>query len=378
MSAEAQSIAVLSSPHLKGGLSTETIMRHVIYALLPVVVMSVLMFGLSALLLVTVTTVTCVTAEWFFCRVSAKESTLGDHSAVVTGVLLALTLPPALPLWMAVVGGVISIGLGKTLFGGLGFNVFNPALVGRAFLQTAFPVALTTWTPAAAACRFTTCIPSTLAWPFMTPPSVDEYVERAAVDGFSGATALSLMKFGDPAKAPDAWQLFTGTVAGSVGETSALLILVCGAYLAVRKMLDWRIPVGVLGSVFIVTSLFHLWDPQTYPPPLLMLLAGSLMLGSVFMATDMVTSPVTPAGVWIYGALIGVVTALIRLTGSLPEGLVYAILLGNAVVPLLNRVTQPRVYGEKHHRERLVNLAARFRRRVASAGGGERTEERRL
>ncbi|MFO7905557.1 MAG: RnfABCDGE type electron transport complex subunit D [Planctomycetota bacterium] len=376
MSSDAQPIAVLSSPHIKGGLSTETIMRHVIYALVPVVAISVLMFGLSALLLVTVTPLTCVAAEWFFCRVSGKESTLGDCSAVVTGMLLALTLPPGLPLWMAVVGGVISIGLGKTLFGGLGFNVFNPALVGRAFLQTAFPVALTTWTPPAAVGRFTTCIPSTLAWPFMTPPPVDEYVERAAVDGFSGATALSLMKFGDPAEAPDALQLFTGTVAGSVGETSAVVVLVCGVYLAARKMLDWRIPVGVLGSVFVVTTIFHLFDPQTYPPPLFMLLAGGLMLGSVFMATDMVTSPVTPAGVWIYGAIIGVVTALIRLTGSLPEGLVYAILLGNAMVPLLNHATQPRIHGGKRKGEHLANLAAKVRR-VARIGGGERTEERR-
>ncbi|MFW6170346.1 MAG: RnfABCDGE type electron transport complex subunit D [Planctomycetota bacterium] len=346
MNAESKPIAVLSSPHIRGGLDTETIMRHVCYALVPVAVVSVLMFGLSALLLLVVTPLACVVTEWLFCRFSGQESTLGDYSAVLTGLLLALTLPPGVPLWMAVVGGVISIGLGKMLFGGLGFNVFNPALVGRAFLQTAFPVALTTWTPAAAAGRFTTCIPSTLAWPFMSPPPVDEYVERVTVDGFSGATALSLMKFGDPSKAPDALQLFTGTVAGSVGETSALVILVCGAYLAVRKMLDWRIPAGVLAGVFVVSSFFYLVDPQTYPSPFFMLLAGGLMLGAVFMASDTVTSPVTPAGVWIYGALIGVITALIRLVGSLPEGLVYAILLGNAVVPLLNRVTQPRIYGE--------------------------------
>lgn len=352
MTAEAKPITVFSSPHIKGGLSTEVIMRHVAYALVPVAMVSFLMFGLSALLLLTVTTLTCVCTEWIFCRISGIPSTLGDFSAVVTGMLLSLTLPPGLPLWMAVVGGVIAVGLGKALFGGLGFNVFNPALVGRAFLQASFPVALTTWTPPIAPGRFTSFIPSTLAWPFMAPPPVDEYVSRVTVDGFSGATALSLMKFADPAQAPDALQLFTGTVAGSVGETSALVILVCGAYLAFRKMLDWRIPVGVLGSVFVFSSLFYLYDPETYPSPLFMLLAGGLMLGAVFMATDMVTSPVTGAGVWIYGAIIGLITVLIRLTGSLPEGLMYAILLGNATVPLLNRATQPRIYGGKRRWER--------------------------
>ncbi|MFW6171294.1 MAG: RnfABCDGE type electron transport complex subunit D, partial [Planctomycetota bacterium] len=170
MTSEAQPIAVLSSPHIKGGLSTDVIMRHVIYTLVPVAAVSVLMFGLSSLLLLVVTTLACVATEWLFCRFSGRESTLSDYSAVVTGMLLGLTLPPGLPLWMAVVGAVIAIGLGKLLFGGLGFNVFNPALVGRAFLQAAFPVALTTWTPAAAVGRFTTCIPSTLAWPFMSPP----------------------------------------------------------------------------------------------------------------------------------------------------------------------------------------------------------------
>jgi len=352
VSVEAQSLAVFSSPHLRRDLTTEQIMRHVAYALIPVAATAVLAFGLSALLLVLVATTACVTTEWLLCKLAGKESTVGDYSAVVTGMLLALTLPPGFPLWMAAVGGFIAIGLGKALFGGLGFNVFNPALVGRAFLQAAFPVAITTWTPPGVVGRITECIPSTLALPFLTPPAIDAYVKHAALDGFSGATALSLVKFGDPSQAPDVLRLFAGAVAGSAGETSAIIILVCGAYLAVRKMLDWRIPVGMLGGAFVFSSVFYILDTAAYPSPLFMLFSGGLMLGAVFMATDMVTSPVTPAGVWIFSAFIGFMTVLIRLKGGLPEGVMYAILLGNAVVPLINRATQPRVYGVKRRWKR--------------------------
>lgn len=345
-------MAVLSSPHVKGGLSTETIMRHVVYALVPVAAVAVWTFGLSVLLLLIVTTLACVGTEWLCCRLSGRENTIGDWSAVVTGMLLALTVPPGFPLWMGAVGGFIAIALGKLLFGGLGYNVFNPALVGRAFLQAAFPVALTSWTPPKVAGRFTSCIPSTLAWPFTTPPSIEQYVKQAAVDGLSAATALSAVKFGDPSQAPGAMQLFMGDIAGSAGETSALVILIGGGYLAVRKMLDWRIPAAVFVSVFVVSGIFYLVDASTYPSPVFMLLAGGLMFASVFMATDMVTSPVTPIGVWLYGGLIGFMTVLIRLEGSLPEGVMYAILLANAVIPLLSRVTQPRIYGGKRMWER--------------------------
>jgi len=346
-------IEVFTSPHAKGELSTEDIMRNVVYALLPVVAVAVMTFGISALLLVAATTLASVLTEHVICKLTRKESTIGDWSATITGMLLALTLPPGFPLWMAAVGGVIAIALGKALFGGLGCNLFNPALVGRAVLQASFPVAITTWTPAGVPGRFTEFIPSTLALPFMSPALVDEYVKRA-VDGFTGATALSLFKFGDPTQAPGVTKLFVGSVAGSAGETSALIILVCGAYLAARKMMDWRIPTGMLLSVFVFSSVFHLVNAAKYPTPLFMLFSGGLMFGAVFMATDMVTSPVTPLAVWIYGAFLGFMTVLIRLKGGLPEGVMYAILLGNAIIPLINLVTQPRIYGAKKAKKVLI------------------------
>lgn len=343
---QAAPFEILTSPHAKGELRTEVIMRTVVYALAPVVAVATLVFGVSVLALTAATTAACMLTEYMFCRLSHKPSTLNDSSAAITGILLALTLPPGFPLWMGAVGGFVSIGLGKALFGGLGFNMFNPALVGRAFLQTAFPVAITTWTASGVPGRFLHFIPSTLALPFMSPASVAEYGK--AVDGFTGATALSLMKFGGPdVKLPHVLDLFTGAVAGSAGETSALVILVCGAYLAWRKMLDWRIPVGMIGSVFILSTIYSLLHPEANLCPMFMVCSGGLMLGAVFMATDMVTSPVTPLGVWIYAIFLGAMTLLIRLKGGLPEGVMYAILLGNALIPQLNLFTQPRVYGVK-------------------------------
>ncbi len=323
-----------TSPHSAEGTGVEKIMRHVVYALLPIAAMAVYSFGSSTLLLLGVTTVSALLTEQVMCRLAGKPGTLGDFSAVITGLLLGLTLPPGFPLWMAVVGGVVSIALGKTLFGGLGFNIFNPALVGRAFLQGAFPVAITTWSEPFAAGRFGEMIPSSLTLPFL----------KAAPDVASGATPLAAWKFEQQLAAGQ--DLFLGAVSGSAGETSAVLILVCGAYLALRGMLDWRIPVGILATVFLLSGLFHLLEPAN-PPPLFMLNSGGLMLGALFMATDMVTSPVTPLGVWIFAVTVGVLTVVIRLWGGLPEGVMYAILMGNGIVPLLNLYTQPRVYGTK-------------------------------
>jgi len=348
VSGNAAPITVLTSPHLQDEVRTAEIMRNVVYALVPVVVVAVLTFGQSVLLLVEATVIACLVTEHLFCRLAGKPTTVGDWSAAITGIMLALTLPPGFPLWMGAVGGFVAIALGKALFGGLGFNAFNPALVGRAFLQAAFPVAITTWTPPGVVGRFAGCIPSTLAWPFLSPAPVDEFVRRAAIDGFSGATPLSLMKFGDATTVlPSSMNLFAGAVAGSAGETSALIILVCGLYLAGRKMLDWRIPAGMLLSVFVFSGIFYLRDSAAYPSPVFMLFSGGLMFGAIFMATDMVTSPVTPKGVWIYAVFLGFMTVLIRLKGGLPEGVMYAILLGNAIIPLLNSVTQPRIYGGK-------------------------------
>jgi len=323
-------------------------MRNVVYALLPICGFAVYQFGLSVLALILATTLACICTEHLFCRLSEKPTTVGDFSAAITGLLLALTLPPGFPLWMAVVAGFVAIALTKVMFGGIGFNVFNPALVGRAFVQAAFPVAITTWTPAFAPGRFTEFIPSTLTLPFVVPKSVAGWVERIAVDGYTGATPLALQKFGDGNLEHVTTQnadLFFGMTAGSAGETSALLILVCGAYLAVRRMMDWHIPAAMLLGAFVTSGGFYLVDAGAYPTPLFTLLSGGLMLGALFMASDMVASPTTPRGVWIYGILIGFLTVIIRLFGGLPEGVMYAILFGNAASPLIGAFTQPRVYG---------------------------------
>ncbi len=322
-----------SSPHISRGMGVPVIMRNVVYALLPLVAMSVYLFGLSALLLVLVTTLSALATEYLFSRVSGANNTLWDYSGTITGILLGLTLPPGMPLWMGAVGGAVSIALGKSLFGGLGFNVFNPALVGRAFLQAAFPVAITTWSEPLVPNRFAEAISSTWAMPLM----------KGEAEAITGATPLAALKF-DGLPTPD-YDLLLGSVSGSAGETGALLILICGLYLAVRKMLDWRIPAGVLGTVILLSAALHAIDPG-YPPPLFMLLSGGLMLGALFMATDMVTSPVTPKGVWLFAILVGVITVVIRVWGGLPEGIMYAILLGNALTPLINLTTQPRVYGK--------------------------------
>jgi Na+-translocating ferredoxin:NAD+ oxidoreductase subunit D len=222
------------------------------------------------------------------------------------------------------------------LFGGLGFNAFNPALVGRAFLQAAFPVAITTYSRPLTLHRFTEWIPSTLAWPLMKAPRID---------AFTSATPLALQKFDHIAT--NAWTLFLGARAGSAGETSSLLILLCGAYLIARQMMDWRIPAAMLSSAFAFGALFHWSNPAIYPTPAFVLFSGGLMLGAMFMATDPVASPVTPQGMWIYGALMGLITLLIRFLGGLAEGVMYAILLGNALSPLIDKVTQPRPYGAR-------------------------------
>ena len=336
-------IQVRTSPHLHSDRSVDVIMRNVIYALLPICAYAIWLFGISALALIVTSTFACVITEHICCKLSGRPSTVNDFSVIITGLLLALTLPPGLPLWMAAVGGFIAVAPGKMLFGGLGFNVFNPALVARAFLQAAFPVAITAYTPALALRRFSEFIPSTLAAPFMKAAPLQDWIARVRVDAFSGATPLMLQKFDHVTT--QLQPLFLGERAGSAGETSAILILVCGAYLIARKMMDWRTPVAMLLTAFLVGAAFHLSDSARYPEPLFVLLSGGLMLGAVFMATDPVASPVTPVGLWIYGGLMGFITVLIRFEGGLPEGVMYAILLGNAVSPLIDNLTQPRTFG---------------------------------
>lgn len=328
-------IEVRTSPHLHAPRSVDMIMRNVVYALLPLCAYSVWLFGISALAVIVVALASCLLTEHIGCRITGRESTIGDFSAVVTGLLLGLVLPPGLPLWMVTLGGIIAIAPGKLIFGGLGFNVFNPALVARAFLQAAFPVAITTYRPAFTPHRFTAFIPSSLAWPLMKAPA----------DALSGATPLMQQKFDHITTAIQ--PLFLGDRAGSVGETSIILILLCGLYLIARKMMDWRIPAAMLLSAFLLGAAFHASDAVKYPDPMFVLCSGGLMLGALFMATDPVGSPVTPVGVWIYGAFMGMITVLIRFKGGLPEGVMYAILLGNALSPLIDNLTQPRTFGAR-------------------------------
>ncbi|MDX2208312.1 MAG: RnfABCDGE type electron transport complex subunit D [Gemmatimonadales bacterium] len=320
------SLMVTASPHLKDRDTTPRIMWHVVLSLLPVIVVSGWYFGISALLVLVATTLGALLTE----RTFGRGDTLGDGSATITGLLLGLTLPAGMPLWMAFLGGSFGMGFGKLVFGGLGQNVFNPALIGRAFLQAAFPVAITTW-PAAGQ-GFWALRGDTFALPFL----------RAATDALTEATPLGLQKF-EATMTP--WQdLVLGTTGGSLGETGALAILLGGAFLAWRRYLNWRIPISVLGSAAIFATVMHLVNPA-HPDAVFTLFAGGLMLGAVYMATDLVTSPVTNTGRWIFGIGIGVLAVVIRLWGGLPEGVMYAILLMNAMVPFLNRMTQPRVFG---------------------------------
>jgi electron transport complex protein RnfD len=311
-------------------------MWTVVATLVPVVIWSAWIFGPSAILVISAATLGAVLTE----RWLGPGGALRDGSAAITGLLLGLTLPAGLPMWMAFLGGVVGIGFGKLIFGGLGQNVFNPALVGRAFLQAAFPVALTTWPlptgaelPGGGAMAWATLRGGNFALPLL----------GSRVDAVTGATPLGLMKF-EGLSTPTT-DLFMGSIAGSAGETSAFLILLGGAYLALRNYLNWRIPVSVFAAVAILSSALEATSSAALPGAPFMLFSGGLMLGAVYMATDMVTSPVTNRGAWIYGAGIGFLVVVIRYWGGLPEGVMYAILLMNAMVPFINRATQPRVFG---------------------------------
>lgn len=319
---------VTASPHLHGPESATRIMWSVVGSLLPIVVAACWFFGVSALALIAA----CVAGALLTERLLGRPGTLGDGSAVITGLLLALSLPPGLPLWMACVGAAFGIGAGKLIFGGLGQNVFNPALLGRAFLQAAFPVALTTWPVPGGA--FWSLRGDTFAWPFLSP---------AAVDTVTAATPLGALKF-EGLSTPLAG-LALGHTGGSLGETSALLLLVCAGWLALRGHLNWRIPASIFLTVGVLATLLQLIDAERFAGPLFMLCSGGLMLGALYMATDMVTSPVTDKGCWIFGLGIGALVVTIRVWGGMAEGVMYSILLMNAMVPFIDRVSQPRVFG---------------------------------
>jgi len=321
---------ITASPHLRGVDSTPKIMWHVVGSLVPIIGVATYLFGPSALLVTAASTLGAVLTE----RAFGKPGAWRDGSAMITGLLLGLCLPAGMPLWMPFLGSVFGIGFGKLIFGGLGQNVFNPALLGRAFLQAAFPVAITTW-PAIVGVKWWSLRGPNLALPLMG---------IGGVDAVTTATPLGLMKFEHTTTSVGA--LAFGNVPGSVGETSAVIILLCGAYLAFRNYLNWRIPVSILLTVGAFSAILHLVDPR-YPTAGFMVFSGGLMLGAVYMATDMVTSPIGNAGAWIFGVGIGALVVLIRIWGGLPEGVMYAILIMNAIVPSINRLVQPRVFGTR-------------------------------
>ncbi len=326
-------LEIASSPHITDGASVDVIMRNVLLALAPVTIFAIYAFGAGGALVIATAVISAMLTEHILCKATRQPSTVGDWSAAITGLLYGLTLPPELPLWMVGVGGVFAVAIGKFLFGGLGSNAFNPALVGRAFLQAAFPQAMTHWSLPFATDRFEVIPSSILALPFAQP----------AYDTATSATPLARMKFeGVFAADPD---LVFGLTTGSVGETCGVLILLGGVYLVVRNMMNWRIPISIFATVASMTWALTRFDPVTYPGPLFMLFSGGLMLGAVFMATDLVASPITNAGCWLYGLLIGVLVVVIRFWGGMPEGVMYAILLANAVSPHIDKIIKPRVFG---------------------------------
>jgi electron transport complex protein RnfD len=311
-------LVISSSPHFQTTENIPRIMHTVIMALFPAMAVSIYLFGLRALLLMVVCLVVSLGSEYAIQKIRKQPIRIYDGSAAITGLLLALMLPPGFPIYGAILGSLFAIIVGKMLFGGLGYNIFNPALIGRAFLQATYPVLITTW---------------------VEPGAVIN-----AVDAISAATPLAMMKFGGDHTALGA--LFFGNVAGSLGETSAIAILIGGLYLRYKGYINWKLPLGYLGSIAFFATIFWLVDPTKYASPFFHVMAGGAMLGAWFMVTDMVTSPVTPLGQWIFAIGAGFLTIIIRLFGGLPEGVMYSILFMNALVPLINRHTKPKVFGE--------------------------------
>lgn len=311
------------SPHLREGVDIKRIMYLVIVALLPAVVASIYIFGIGVIYLLGVCIFISLITEYLCQRVRKKKITLYDGSAILTGILLCLTLPSTFPLWAACLGAVVAILIGKQIFGGLGYNIFNPALVGRAFLTASFPALMTPW------------IGSSDTITAATP--LAQYLPKFSTEPVSIALLKAKGIYTD---------LFLGKVTGCVGETSALALIVGGLFLIATKCIDWRIPVSYFGSVAVISGIFWIAFPNRYPDPLFYLLAGGLMLGGFFMATDPVTSPVTIKGKWVFGIGAGIVMMVIRNWGGPPEGVMYSILFMNALTPLINRYTRPRVLGE--------------------------------
>ncbi|HEB12765.1 MAG TPA: RnfABCDGE type electron transport complex subunit D [Actinobacteria bacterium] len=313
-----EKLTISPAPHMATEESVPRIMYAVIYSLIPAGLAAGDFFGLRAIALIAICIVTSMATEYVFQKLRAKPASFLDGSAIITGLLLAYTLPSSIPFYMAIIGVVVAVVIGKQIFGGLGHNIFNPALVGRAFLVATFPVAMATWT-----------LPG-------------RGFGRMA-DALTGATPLSLMKFDSQATAIS--KMFFGGIGGSLGETSALALLAGAAYLYYKGYIEWRIPLGFIGTTAAISTVLWLVDPSRYPNPVFSVLAGGLILGAFFMATDYVTSPITPLGKLIFGIGGGSLVIIIRFWGGMQEGVMYAILLMNAVTPLINLYTKPKPFG---------------------------------
>ncbi len=321
-------LAITPSPHAHSGAGVRGIMLTVAIALAPALLWGLWLFGWPALRLTLVCVGACVGAEAVSRRVMKRNLGIGDGSAAVTGLLLAMCLPPSLPLFMVITGAVVAIVLAKQVFGGIGYNPFNPALVARVFLLISFPAAM-------------------IEWSAPEPPWGDYNAVTTATPLDVWETEWSgLEETGGFFEQYATRDLFFGYQSGSLGEGSAFLLLIGGLFLIWRRCVHWQIPVFYLGSVTLMAVILHSVDPQRYLPPAHHLFSGGLMLGALFMATDMVPSPVTRRGMMIFGAGCGILTMVIRVWGGYPEGVSFAILLMNATVPLLDRYTRPRVLGE--------------------------------
>lgn len=319
-----EKLIVSLSPHDHANDSVQRNMYAVLIALIPAFLVSLYMFGLGALIVMLTSVAACVFFEWAIVKFILKRerTTIFDGSAAITGVLLGFNLPSNLPIWIIILGALFAIGVAKMSFGGLGCNPFNPAIVGRIFLLISFPVQMTTW------------------------PVAGQWMHYTDVQ--TGATPLGIMKgviSGAPGvsldQLPSSLDLFLGNNPGSFGEISALALILGGIYLIWKKVITWHIPVSILVTVFVFSGIMYLVNPALYASPLTHLLTGGLMLGAFFMATDYVTSPMNPKGQLLYGVCIGLITVIIRLFGSYPEGMSFAILIMNSFTPLINNYIKP-------------------------------------
>ncbi|MDO5342774.1 MAG: RnfABCDGE type electron transport complex subunit D [Bacteroidia bacterium] len=317
---------ISGSPHVHGPESTRRIMLDVIIALAPAILVALYYFAWYAFRLTVISVAACVLTEWLIQKYLLKvPTTVGDLSAVVTGILLAFNVPANLPVWMIIVGSVVSIGIAKMSFGGLGHNPFNPALVGRVFLLVSFPTAMTTW------------------------PKVSPIFDKGFfADAITGPTPLGLLKesAGSLSKM-EYLDMLLGARGGAFGEACAIALVIGGLYLIIRRVIDVWTPLVIFVTVYAFTGICYLIDPMTYIQPIYHIFYGGLILGAFFMATDMVTSPMTRGGKIIFAFGIGVITTVIRLWGAYPEGVSFAILIMNALVPLINRGFKPKRFGAK-------------------------------